>query len=236
MKTVLSKDLLQGRRTEVLSYPGFLDKAITNNAVIHLPDGKTINFDLELTHTLKANSYLLLYNTVEAVMSQLLEEIHNEVLNSNVNLDELNQKLYVLVIKTLNKQGSKDIDENFGRPSAQAMVLHWLNDYKKRATVNNNPYFSGNLDSDKIKVIGRKYGFFKDSENIEKNFISKALEIVKDNRNKLAHGEYSFAEIGKWRSLPEVEAVANNTLETLQNIIDIVNDFLVSEQYRRNPP
>lgn len=236
MKTVLSKDLLQGRRAEVLAYLGFLDTALSSNAAIHVPGGVSKNFDLELTRTLKANAYLLLYNTVEAVMSQLLEDIHTEVHDSNANLDELNHKLYVLVIKTLNKEGSVKIDESFAHPSARAMVLHWLKDYEKRVKRNKNPHFSGNLDSDTIKDIGRKYGFFNDDEVIDKKLSSKALKTVRDYRNKLAHGEYSFAEIGKWRSFLEVETDANSTLDTLQNTIDVVNDFLVAKEYRRNPP
>lgn len=236
MKTDLSKDLLQSRRAEVLGYLSFLDTALTSNAAIHIPSGKTQNFDLELTRTLKANAYLLLYNTVEAVMSQLLEEIHTEVNESNVNLDDLNHKLYVLVIKTLNKEGSTTIESDFGHPSSRAIVEYWLVDYTKRVKKNKNPHFSGNLDSDTIKGIGRKYGFFNDEEDVGKKLTSKALETVRDYRNKLAHGEYSFSEIGKWRSFPEVEADAMSTLETLQNTIDVVNDFLITKQYRRNPP
>ena len=236
MKTDLSKDLLLSRRAEVLGYLSFLDTALTSNAAIHIPSGKTRSFDMELTRTLKANAYLLLYNTVEAVMSQLLEEIHAEVRDSNVNLDDLNHKLYVQVIKTLNKEGSTNIEKDFAHPSSQAIVEYWLEDYTKRVKKNKNPHFSGNLDSDTIKGIGRKYGFFNDEEEVDRKLSSKALETVRDYRNKLAHGEYSFSEIGKWRSFPELEADAKSTLETLQNTIDIVNDFLVSKQYRRNPP
>jgi hypothetical protein len=236
MKTVLSKSLLEGRRAEVLAYLEFLDTVLTSNAAIHVPNRRPKNFDLELTRTLKANAYLLLYNTLEAVMSQLLEDIHTEVHDSNVNLDELSHKLYVLVIKTLNKKGSTDIDESFSHPSARAMVLHWLKDYEKRVKRNKNPHFSGNLDGDTIKAIGRKYGFFNDDQAVVNQLNSKALETVRDYRNKLAHGEYSFAEIGKWRSFPEVESDAVSTLDTLENTINLVNEFLRSKQYLRNPP
>jgi|Laugresbdmm110dd_1035094.scaffolds.fasta_scaffold05591_4 hypothetical protein len=236
MKTVLSQDMLNDRRAEVLAYLEFLETVLNSNAAIHVPNRNPKNLNLELTRTLKANAYLLLYNTLEGVMSQLLEEIHTEVFDSNVNLDELNHKLYVLVIKTLNKQNSSDIDETFPHPSARAMVLHWLNDYEKRVNRNQNPHFTGNLDGDTIKEIGRKYGFFKDEEALANKLNSKALETVRDFRNKLAHGEYSFAEIGKWQSFSEIELVANNTLETLENTINLVNDFLLSKKYLRNPP
>lgn len=236
MKTDLSKDLLQSRRAEVLAYLSFLNTALTNNATIHIPGGMAQKIDLELTRTLKANAYLLLYNTVEAVMSQLLEEIHTEVHESEVNLDDLNHKLYVLVIKTLNKEGSANIDVGFSHPSSRAIVKYWLEDYKKRVKKNKNPHFSGNLDSDAIKGIGLKYGFFNGEEAVDKKLSSDALSTVRDYRNKLAHGEYSFAEIGKWRSFLEVETDAKSTLEILQNTIDLVNEFLIAKQYRRNPP
>ena len=64
MKTVLSQDLLRSRRKEVTGYLRFLEKTLKTNAAIQSSGTAPLPLELELTHTLKANSYLLLYNTI----------------------------------------------------------------------------------------------------------------------------------------------------------------------------
>lgn len=234
MKTPLSKDLLKSRRTEVMRYLRFLERVLATNAVVQAPGRSLFPLELELTHTLKANAYLLIYNTVEAVMSQLLAEIHDEVKISNVRLDDLNPNLYLEVIRSLRK-GKEDITDNFAHPSGRPFVDYWLRDYEKRVQNNRNPHFSGNIDGKRIKDIGRKYGFASGEEQVDKKLTHPALQNAKKHRNTLAHGEKSFNELGRWMSFTEVQNDAIATLRTLQNVRRIVNNFLVTQGYRRQP-
>jgi len=233
MKTVLTKDLLQSRRKEVFGYLRFLEKALETSASLHTPGSAPIPLETDLTHTLKANAYLLLYNTVEAVMSQLMIEIHDEVKSSDVCLDELNPNLYLEVIRSL-KSGNEDIAETFAHPSGRPFVDYWLRDYEKRVHGNRNPHFSGNIDGKRIKTIGRIYGFASGDDATDAKFTHAALQKAKDHRNKLAHGEMSFKDLGRWISFPQVREDAIATLRTLSNVRAAVESYLVTHGYRRN--
>lgn len=235
MKTVLSKDLLQSRRKEVMGYLRFLGKALETNAALQAPGSAPMPLKLDLTHTLKANAYLLLYNTVEAVMSQLMAEIHDEVKSSNVCLDDLNPNLYLEVIRSL-KKGVEDIAESFEHPSGRPFVDYWLRDYNKRVQDNRNPHFSGNIDGKRIKAIGRIYGFASGDEANDAKLTHAALLKAKNHRNTLAHGEKSFKDLGMWMSFQQVRDDAIATLRTLSNIRVAVDGYLLTHGYRRVNP
>lgn len=235
MKTVLSQDLLKSRRKEVTGYLRFLEKALETNATVQSNGTVPLPLELELTHTLKANSYLLLYNTIEAVMSQLLAEIHDEIKTSNVNLDDLNPSLYLEVIRKL-KNGEEAITDSFVHPSGRPFVDYWLRDYEKRIKANRNPHFSGNIDGMRIKTIGLKYGFATGNETDDAKLTHAALQKAKNHRNTLAHGEKSFTELGRDLSYTQIRDDAVATMRTLNTIRLVVESFLSSASYRRHRP
>jgi hypothetical protein len=235
MKTVLSQDLLKSRRKEVTGYLRFLEKALETNAEIQSPGAVQLPLELELTHTLKANTYLLLYNTIEALMTQLLAEIHDEIKASNATLDDLNPKLYLEVIRKL-KSGEENIAETFSHPSGRPFLDYWLRDYEKRIQANRNPHFSGNIDGMRIKIIGLKYGFATGDDVADAKLTHKALQDAKNHRNTLAHGEKSFTDLGRSLSYAQIRDDAVATLRTLNTIRLVVDDFLAVEGYRRPSP
>lgn len=235
MKTALSQDLLKSRRKEVTAYLRFLEKTLETNAAIQSTGTVPVPLELELTHTLKANSYLLLYNTIEAVISQLLTDIHDEIKASNANLDDLNPNLYLEVIRKL-KQGEEHIADTFAHPSGRPFVEYWLHDYEKRVQANRNPHFSGNIDGMRIKNIGRKYGFATGDDAADAKLSHAALQKAKNHRNTLAHGEKSFSELGRGLSYTQIRDDSVATLRTLNTIRLVVEGFLTSASYRRHSP
>lgn len=232
MKTALSHDLLKSRRKEVTGYLRFLEKALESNAAVQSTGTVLLPLELELTHTLKANSYLLLYNTIEAVMSQLLAEIHEEIRTSTVTLDDLNPSLYLEVIRKM-KNGDESIANTFEHPSGRPFVDYWLRDYEKRVQSNRNPHFSGNIDGMRIKAIGLKYGFATGDDAVDAKLTHAALQKAKNHRNTLAHGEKSFIELGRELSYAQIRDDAVATLRTLNTIRFVVESFLNTASYRR---
>jgi hypothetical protein len=232
MKTVLSQDLLKSRRKEVTGYLRFLEKALETNAKVQSNGTASLPLELGLTHTLKANSYLLLYNTIEAVMSQLLAEIHAEIKASTATLDDLNPNLYLEVIRKI-KGGEESIADTFAHPSGRPFVDYWLRDYEKRVQSNRNPHFSGNIDGMRIKTIGLKYGFATGDDTVDAKLTHVALQKAKNHRNTLAHGEKSFIELGRDLSYAQIRDDAVATLRTLNTIRLVVEGFLTTASYRR---
>ena len=67
--------MLRERAHEVVAYVRFLRVAVERDATVTATPGQRLAINKNLTHTLKANLYLLLYSTVEACMTQLVEDM-----------------------------------------------------------------------------------------------------------------------------------------------------------------
>lgn len=234
MPTALSRALLNARSAEVRAYLAFLQTALERGAELHartLPAPFTL--DIELTHTLKANTYLLLYNVVEATMTQLIADIHSTVKQSGAALDDLHPQMYLHILKRFRVSKVEINDQSAPVPSGGTIIDHWLRDYEIRAKNNNNYQLSGNVDSKRIREIGRDYGFASLEEGHDMHLSHSSLLTTKNRRNKLAHGELSFRDCGQGLAYTDVAGDASGLLNCLDNVVGHVDDYLKRGLYLR---
>lgn len=112
------------------------------------------------------------------------------------------------------------------------------NYYSYLKTQDEKSEFSGNLDLRKIREIADKYnikipkenyvyGSKKGDPSIEGHFFSK----ITKSRNELAHGEYSFSEIGQRSTLQEIEEMKESVITYLRKLLQNIDTFITSEGY-----
>ncbi|MDO9315391.1 MAG: MAE_28990/MAE_18760 family HEPN-like nuclease [Burkholderiaceae bacterium] len=234
MPTALSCALLNARATEVRAYLAFLQAALERGTELHartLP--APFALDMELTHTLKANTYLLLYNVVEATMTQLIADIHRTVKQSGAVLDELHPQMYLHILQRFRTSRVEINDQSAPVPSGGTIIDHWLRDYEIRAKENKNYQLSGNVDSKRIREIGRDYGFASLEEGKDTHLSHASLLTTKNRRNKLAHGELSFRDCGQTLAYTDVDSDANGLLNCLASVVGHVDDYLTRRLYLR---
>ncbi|MDJ0518165.1 MAG: MAE_28990/MAE_18760 family HEPN-like nuclease, partial [Trichodesmium sp. MO_231.B1] len=70
------------------------------------------------------------------------------------------------------------------------------------------------MDDQKINTTAKKYGFSAKTKTDSSDLLK-----VKDNRNDLAHGSKSFAEVGKDKSADELIEIQNKVVEYLRQIL-----------------
>jgi MAE_28990/MAE_18760-like HEPN len=195
-----SRVLLQERTHEVFEYLKFLKAIIDKSAQLLLPgEGGASPVSKELTHTLKANGYLLLYNVVEATMTQAIDDIHSAIRQAKMNgdlssVDDMNESLFLKIVTTL-RSGRSDFPGPIKPPSGSTIVDYWLDDYKTRVANSRNPLYSGNLDGKKILEIACEYGYNIFGE--DRQLKHHSLLRTKNKRNDLAHGRISFRDCGR---------------------------------------
>lgn len=144
----LTHSLFVERRDEVFAYLRFLRSTLAKDSKICLPHaGREIHFatNKDLTHTLKANTYLLLYSVVEATLTQAMNEIHAAILESGAELDELQPRLFLQVLRRFKASKTDATIDNTSTPSGKSLIQFWLDDYEKLDKENKNYLFSGNL-------------------------------------------------------------------------------------------
>jgi len=84
--------------------------------------------------------------------------------------------------------------------------------------------FSGNLDAQKIRELAKQYGFQMPSNG-------RNLVTIKNKRNHLAHGNFTFSEIGQDFTVGELKDFKDETIAFLSDVINKIAKFIVHKQY-----
>lgn len=183
---------------------------------------------LSLRTTMRATAVLLLYNMVEFTVTYCLRYIHDMIKEHKVPYREMTKAIQNITITYyVNK-----IKMTKGDYDTAAQIRHMLaqvNDvelsfmtYDEFAAI--CPLYSGNLDSKVIRSVLKKYGICSCVR-------SRELKTVREKRNRLAHGEDTFEEIGRDLSIEYVETLMNSTFEAMETMIEEVGAFIAERSY-----
>lgn len=179
------EDIIYNRKKEIVN---------TYNLIVSLE--QMPNVTIHQSASLKASVFIMLYNLLEGLVTQSFTILFDEI-SANVNrIDDLNdsmQKLYYRIYQ--NKLSSaKKIQEFVATYSS----IHKISYDKFKEDVD---LYAGNLDARKVRellqVIGNQYELHTKNEDV--------LVDIKSTRNKLAHGEFSYAEIGRNYTTKEIK-------------------------------
>jgi len=180
------------RALEIKLYFKLLERVVEEGACLYLPEKKThkyIRFDSELQKVMKANMFLLLYNLAESSIKQSLSEVYDTISSENVkykNVKEEIQKIWIdAKYKNFNQMGTDHIYEVLNNILEDVIEIEF--DATKK--------ISGNIDGQKIREFAEQIGFSTRAHHSLNNGVK--LHQVKTQRNKLAHGDLSFAECGR---------------------------------------
>jgi len=177
---------------------------------------KVKEIDPELIKTLKASSFLLLYNLIESTIRDAIEEIFNELQNQSVSFDKIRPELKKIVIQNLKRRNPDKVLQKVVDISVDIITVGF----------DKEELFSGNIDAQKIKKIAKEYGFSPKTKTD-----SSDLLTVKDNRNDLAHGIKSFAEVGKEKSTDELIKIKNKVVKYLRQILENIQIYIDNQEY-----
>lgn len=187
------------------------------------------NLDIiSLKTTMKASVCLILYNIVESTTTNCLRKIHETIISDRLYYSDLSVPIQKILLTYYEHSLVKISD--IGKIVDQK--------YNQIELVENRVYFdisfselsqyyqmySGNLDGKQIKSILNRYGITYEAQCSE-------LQTIKNNRNKLAHGEMSFEEIGRDLSVQQIEHYKVKVFDFLEGMISKVEEYLASKEY-----
>ena len=181
---------------------------------------KTREIDSELIKTLKASAFLLLYNLVEATMRNAIETIFDELQSKKISYDLIRPELKKIVIQNLKKRDPDRIVQSITAISLDIIVSGF----------DKEDIFSGNVDGRLIRKTADSYGF-SHSTNYAKTGNGNDLLTVKSNRNDLAHGIKSFAEVGRDKSADELLEIQKKVVRYLRQILQNIEQYLSNKDY-----
>lgn len=236
MVNMKSKILFSERTQDINEYFSFIKLLIDKKAKLSYENnGETKNdvINKDMTHILKANAFIILYNLIESTISNAIEDIHEVFLNEEeLCIDTLHENITKIAFKNIDTNTINNTDFSTGSVS-KIILQEWLKKHKNDIKSNKNSLFSGNVDAKKIREIAEKYGFSSETDkNITKN--GKSLVTIKQARNSLSHGSDSFRDRGREISIDELSDIKIETCHYLNKILDNIQIYLESRAYLRN--
>lgn len=180
--------------------------------------------------SMKANIIMMLYNAVESTVGQCLEKVHEKINTKNLKYNDLSDELKKLMAVYY----GHSIDKANNIDNAMEYVLQFSDFVNGNVKISISyeeltkkyQLYSGNLDSREIINVLKKYGIDFEQRCSE-------LKTIKVYRNKLAHGEESFEEIGRTLSVQQLQEMENRTFEYLENMIDVIAHYLDEEKFKK---
>ncbi|CRM05842.1 hypothetical protein [Pseudomonas sp. 24 E 1] len=186
------------------------------------------------TPVLRAAVVLSLYNIIEAAITQTLARLHDVINTSKVNYNNLNQNLKDLALVYFYKHKAKRANIH----DSLEVLHHTVDlirgkgffsiDYKEMTE--SYQLYSGNLDARIIRKVMGKYGI-----EISKTHGGK-LQVIKDGRNALAHGNKSFEEFGRDVALQSLLIYYSDVEKFLAEIMQESSSFINNKNYRLKKP
>ncbi|MDA8444998.1 hypothetical protein [Paracidovorax valerianellae] len=231
-------DLLRTRGREMLSYLAFLELAVENDAHITAYNGqRKLALDKPLTHVLKANVSLLLYSAMEASTVSLLDEMHDAIGKNCGGADLLNDQLFLLVARRFKGHKTDITKDNTRRPLHEHLFKTWITDWNDRSQREKRQIgFSGGVDGLEIFNQLQRFGVFPPEVSKPPTRLThKALQHTRARRNRLAHGEISFEDLGQTLALASLRSEVRAVFRTLRRVILEVDAFLHQRLYLAVP-
>ncbi len=174
-----------------------------------------------------ANAFLILYNLIESTVRNSIIDIYTKVEDDEITFDELSDNLQRIWIK---QTTDKLKENNFNHATLREYILDLANNILEKETVKlskDKMDFSGNLDAEKIRKLADKIGF-------DKVVNGRNLKEIKDKRNRLAHGEQTFYDVGKNFSVGDLNDFKDETFVYLDEIINNIEKFISEKEYTKN--
>lgn len=175
---------------------------------------------------LRAGTFLVLYNLIEATTRGAIEAIHDKITTQAVPFGSLTITLRGEVVNRF-KRGS----------GANSAKLHTMADFPSAfvaVTLAQGIDLSGNVDAKAIRELGSCYGFSCITEN-SRTRDGSDLVTIKQNRNDLAHGRKTFEEVGRDHTSTELILLSRRAMRYMGEIAMNVSLYLDNEDYLDKP-
>lgn len=187
---------------------------------IHLEDVSNQIRSVQKSSILKSAYVMLLYNIVESTTRMIFERIHESL--SECSYDQLSDKIKALYIEFyFSEKYNKKYKEIIDNIISSGLKFPSLDDYTKKVRL-----FSGNIDSKQLNTIIAKYGIGALTCKNKKNLV-----LIKNKRNKLAHGNEMFKNSCRELTLSDLALWEKSVFDSMTQLITSAEVFLSQKKY-----
>lgn len=203
------------RRTHVRRYMAVVCRVERQT---RLGSGRQLETDR--LHILRAGTFLILYNLVEASARAAVEGIHDAMATGRIAFGSLNGGIRREVIKGFKRNANPDIHAEMANIAVELVT----------ASLDIEYHFSGNVDARLIRDVAETYGFSTNT-NTRRTHSGQDLLTVKTNRNDLAHGSKTYDEVGRDFTARDLLEIGFRTMAYMEEVLGNVAAYIDGNEY-----
>lgn len=236
-------EIISTHKEEVSSYLEFIQftfKALSAKGG-RLIDGDGIPYkvDSDLITTLYSTSYLLFYNSIESVMTKIVDFLSKKINSENKKITDFKIEIQKQWIKGILKLNDQNITTDNRIIKALDIVNHFSKDASLSVIIDKN---SSNFDESIIyrifKDIGAPVKLSRELNNaLHKGYENKdgsCLKHIKKQRNYLSHGHISFKEGGRNITIEDLNKMSEIVFKYLEELEDHFKAYIDEKRYLLN--
>lgn len=171
---------------------------------------------------IKSSIHMMLYNQVENTARGCIESVYDHLHDNQIMYSSLKEKFQINILHRIisdNETGQK-LYQKIGNDISKKII---------KASMNIRKEFNGNISKSVIYKVTQAYGIIVANSPECRNGID--LDLLKDIRNDLAHGNTSFSKKGQLDTLKEVSERAQRIDTYLRLLISATEDYIASSGY-----
>lgn len=182
-----------------------------------------------LINILKSNASLMIYNLIESSVMNMMEAIYDEIKRKKLSYVSVNEAIQKLWRETyLKSVRDPNSSVNTFYKKNEEIIRYILSgeiiDINARDSVD-----GGNLDLD---VIRKTFSKVNITIHVDPSvFRPDLFKRIKDNRNNLAHGNVSFIEALRQKSIGDIREEYKKVAVFLNGLWDNVEDYITERGY-----
>ncbi|NEI26818.1 MAE_28990/MAE_18760 family HEPN-like nuclease [Rhizobium ruizarguesonis] len=180
---------------------------------------------IQRQNVLKAGSFLILYNLIEATARSAIDAIHDDMIATKVTFEELRPPLRSEVIRGFKRRSNPEAHRDLTDIPVSLVA----------ASLDTEHSFSGNVDARMLRDLGDVYGFSTVSDK-ERTRNGADLLTIKTNRNDLAHGRKTYEEVGRAYTSREILSLALRATFFIDALVLNVASYVGQREYLKPPP
>lgn len=228
------------RKKEILSYLELVE-GIERSLQVGTPVLKIGESEYKIVplqqRILYAGIYLHLYNLVESTVTLLVEEIERAALdNVRSNAWELSGLMRQQWVRSTACTYDQFLNAESRLERAVLMCEQLVGMLPFDIKIHKGG--GGNWDDEEIESLAKRLGvnlvFPKEIwDNVKRPSRDNkgAMKLIRDLRNKLAHGSITFSECGNDHVVRELRSLAETTFSYMDTVIDAFKHYIDSREY-----
>lgn len=189
----------------------------------HISELTAASGNINTVAILKSSFMILLYNMVESTTVLVLDRVHERA--SRHSYRDLSDKLRKLFVEYyLFKENQSKQIKQLNSIVDDALLFPEFDEFTRKVNL-----FSGNLDARELNNLLSRYGIGKVTSKNKEDLLT-----VKNNRNKIAHGELMLKECCRNSTITELEKIKMAVFDALDQIINLTETYFAQQRYLRN--